>query len=311
MLLDAVEGLNRGVGLRFAFLLTLVTSIAPALFPQSASSLSAAGFVAQAQLAFAERRYADCLEIALAGSDIDGRNSDLHYLAGKAWLALDDNAKKALAEVSSAISSGQFHAIESGEAFLFKAELLIRIRRYGDALSILPSASSALDARYALARARALYGLGLPEKAEAAIQAGSKGHPEDSRFASLFFERELGSVRERTRNLAGFFLRRMNNLALSDPELPLLALPYFESESARRDVITEYRALHKGGATLAALEFGVESPQDAVAEFFSGSGSILFSDLHRLDDLLGPVEARALLDPKLRIFSGQLHTKRA
>jgi hypothetical protein len=102
----------------------------------------------------------------------------------------------------------------------------------------------------------------------------------------------------------------MNSLALSDPELPLLALPYFESESARRDVITEYRALHKGGATLAALEFGVESPQDAVAEFFSGSGSILFSDLHRLDDLLGPVEARALLDPKLRIFSGQLRFDR-
>lgn len=278
---------------------------------RSAQGLAAAGKWAEASALLAE------------AEEADGRDADARYLSALALLKSKDDAAAALGELEVALLSGRFFLYAPADAAALKASLLIRTRRYAEALDLVsPRAGESLAAYGAerrLAAAQALFGLGRREAAFAELSEGARLFPAEPRFARLFFTeatRARGSnaapeppETNAIRDLGDLFLRRLPSLADYDPELRVLAAPLIRDEGARRDSVLAFRSM--GGssaeASLLALEYGIIDDSKCVAELLSRP-SLLRSDLDALRGLIRDAKGMAALEAALSSFSGTLET---
>jgi len=292
----------------------------PAGFETASAEGAASPLVRSAQDFAASGKWNEAASLLAEAEALDGRDSDARYLSALVLLKSKDDAAAALAELDAALLSRQFFLYDSGEALNLKASLLIRMRRFDEALALaapqgrFPAAQVApadYGAERRLAVAASLFGLGKREAAFREIGEGARLFPSEPRFARLFFEESLrdSTVPETDaiRDLGGLFLRRLPGLAELEPELRVLAAPFIADEGERRDSILAFRAM--GGssaqASLRALEYGIIDDSKCVAELFAAS-SILLSDLSSLRGLLRDEKGVAALDEALSGYSGKV-----
>jgi hypothetical protein len=280
--------------------------------------------VRSAQDFAASGRWGEASSLLAEAEALDGRDSDARYLSALALLKSKDDAAAALAELDAALLSGQFFLYDPSEALNLKVSLLIRMRRFEEALALAAPAGRFTAAQTApadygaerrLAVAASLFGLGKREAAFREIGEGARLFPSEPRFARLFFS-EAGRASvvpdsDAIRDLGGLFLRRLPELAELDPGLRVLAAPLVADEAGRRDSILAFRAM--GGsspqASLLALEYGIIDDASCVAELFS-AGVILRSDFSSLRGLLRDPKGLSALDAALSGYSGKLLSDR-
>ena len=242
----------------------------------------------------------------------DPADGDVLYLSALAALKAEDDAASALAYLKSALSVGFFSASTPNEAMILSASLLVRERRYEEALSLLSettSSNGSLDPEYYRIRVLAFLSLNKRNDAMAELAVAASRFPTDPRFARLFFER-AGSIpkSEAEKGLSELFLGRLLILASVDPELTLLAVPFMLDGSDRKSAVEAYRATgeYSARATLLGLEYGIIDDKTAIAEFFSGKNKVLYADLLTLRDLIGGAEGREALKKSLQGFSASI-----
>lgn len=258
--------------------------------------------------------------ILLAQARQSGDNDgDILYLSAIACLKSNDDAASALGFLSIALSSGGFSAYSEREALDLYAALLIRLKRYDEALAALTIRSSGtrgspeLDPEYRRLRALAFLGKGLKVEAAVELLSAVNRFPEDPRFARIFFERyrEAPSTAA-IRSLGELLVRRLPSLISKDSALAILAAPFMLNAAAREDSLRAFRAsgARSTWSTLRCLEYGLLDEVMAVGEFFAISPKIDVEELRFLGNQLRSDEGKKALTRALASFSGHLENDR-
>lgn len=251
-------------------------------------------------------RAAACLDEAAIH---DPGDSDVLYLRAFASVKLSMPFAKALGDLDAALGTDRFLSYSKRDASVLKAELLVRERRWEEALDALgsPGGANAADPAYRLVRARALMGSGDLRGFTREIGEGLRRFPDDVSFARLFIAK-AGKIpsSDAERSLGDTILGRMKRYASADPELPVLAAPLMPGLPARRDAVLAYRA--SGGksskSTLRALEYGIIDETAASSELLSGPGPVALEDLSALLALAGSPSGRTAVLSSLASWSG-------
>jgi hypothetical protein len=251
---------------------------------------------------------ADCLSEA---SLQDPGDADILYLASLASIKRAMPLADSLGKLNAALSTGRFTYYSKSDASLLKAELLVRERRWKEALDALgpPGSESAADPAYRLIRARAFSGMGDKNAYTAELREALRRFPDDPAFARLFLSR-AGSIPSpaEARELGDIILSRLTRYSLVDSELPVLAAPLMASISAKRDAVLAYRATggSSAAATLRALEYGLIDETAASAELLSGLRPLALNDISSLFALAGSPSGRDAVLSALSAWSGEV-----
>ncbi len=241
---------------------------------------------------------------------LDPANSDARYLlavadirAGRAWVEPEG-------ELRTALAGGTFLRYTPDDAARLLAHVLVRTKRYAEALALASRPGLAGDSDALYLRARALRFLGDSEAFLQAVESGLDRFPSDARIP-----RELlafAARTPRTEAVAALVRRveaRLGYYRFLDPEIILLLAPFRSSEEARRDLILEYRAPGRRSprAAVLALDLGILDDDSAVSEFF-GFPSISWEDLRDLRGFLRSGEGAESFSDAASRYSGELGT---
>jgi tetratricopeptide (TPR) repeat protein len=245
----------------------------------------------------------------------DPGDSDVLYLVALAAVKRELPLGEALGSLNAALAADRFSYYTARDASTLKAELLVRERRWKEALDALgsPSSAASVDRSYRRIRARAYAGAGDEEAFAAELREALERFPDDPAFARLFLA-HAGSIpsSETARELGETILSRLTIYAAVDPELPVLAAPLMADIGARRDAVLAFRAA--GGsspaATLRALEYGLIDESAASAELLSGSGPVELGDIRSLLALAGSPAGREAVATALSAWSGEIVSDR-
>jgi hypothetical protein len=248
--------------------------------------------------------------LAEAASQDQG-DADVQYLSALATVKRGKPLPEALGNLNSALASGRFTYYSAKDVGLLKAELLVRERRWQEALDALGriGVDSGADPSYRLIRARAFAGKGDLRTFTAEISGAVARFPDAGAFARLYFQHAgklPGSAAARA--LRDTLLGRLARYAQEDPELPVLAAPLMASIEDQRNAVQSYRA--QGGSsptsTLRALEYGLIDETAAASEFFAGSYPFTLADLSSLYALAGSPAGRDAVLGALKTWKGRL-----
>jgi hypothetical protein len=251
---------------------------------------------------------AACVEAAKAQDPAD---SDILYLDALAEAKRSLPLDPALGSLDAALASGRFTYYSRRDASLLKAEILVRERRWKEALDALgaPGSPTVADPAYRMIRARALAGMGDSRSFAVEIWESLRRFPDDAAFARLFLARAgMAPDSPQSRAVGEAILSRLPSYAAIDPELPVLAAPLMPDIASRRDAVLAFRA--GGGAsaaaTLRALEYGILGEAAAAAELLSGAYPVSIADLSSLMALAGSPAGRGAVGAALSAWSGKL-----
>ena len=114
----------------------------------------------------------------------DPGSSDILYLRALASVRLAKPYAAALGDLNAALAASRFQVYAKREVRILKAELLIRERRWAEALDALggPGGGNAADPAYSLARAKALIGSGADRAFLAEVSEGLRRFPTTAPF---------------------------------------------------------------------------------------------------------------------------------
>ncbi|MGA2545088.1 MAG: hypothetical protein ABSF43_00950 [Rectinemataceae bacterium] len=297
-----------------ALAMALVTSIAEAQDLRDAQG--GAATVARALLEEARQTagvgdWEDASLYLAEAATHDPGDADILYLralaAVKGGLPLDE----ALGNLNGALTTGRFSYYTRHDASTLKAEILVRERRWTEALGALnpPEIDSAVDPVYHLIRARALAGLGDRRAFTAELSYALRRFPDDPAFPRLFLAR-AGTVPDsaEARELGNIILSRLTRYSAVDPELPVLASPLMGDINKKRDAVTAFRVAggSSAAATLRALEYGLIDEASASAELLSSAHPVAYGDLVSLFALAGSPAGRNEVFDALADWSGTI-----
>lgn len=214
----------------------------------------------------------------------------------------------ALGKVDAALAADRFSYYERADALGLKAELLIREKRWKEALDLLGPRSASDERSKRLARAKAYACLGDAASFIAEEREALARFPEESAFARLLLERSrLALDAKGGRELYELVMGRLARYANSDPELPVLASPLMRNQAARDAVLAFRSAGHSSAAaSLRALEYGIIDEKAAAAELLSGAYSPRLADLSELLALAGSPAGRKAVEAALEAWSGAI-----
>ena len=277
----------------------------PSLHPRSAAARAA---VEQAVRALESGDAQGAREAAEEARSLDPVNSDARYLLAVSDLRSGRPTPEAEGELRTALAGGTFLRYSADDAARLLAHILVRTKRYAEALALVSRPGLAGDSDAIHLRIRALRFLGDPDAFLQAVDAGLDRFPSDARIPRelLAFAARTG----RTEPIAARIRRveaRLGYYRFLDSELLLLLAPFRPAEQERRDLILEYRALGRRNprATIMALDLGIVDDTRAVMEFF-GFSSSSWEDLRDLRGLLRIDEGRAAFDSAFAGYSGIL-----
>jgi hypothetical protein len=284
----------------------LGSGIARSLF-EEARSLAESGDWASASPLLAEARAQD------------GGDSDIRFYSALVSRSMGAPLGDSLAELDAALASDRFSEYREDEARLMKAELLVVLRRWQEALSILGGSSPEpdLEGRWMLARAKAFLGSGAESSCAAELERALRRRPDDPAFARFVFSAAASGARalpdsRALRSLVELAMSRVERCAPYDPELPVLAAPFMLDRDAAANAVLAFRA--SGGkspaATLLALEYGLADESSAAAELFSGSYALRSGDFARAHELTRSPAGRAAFADALAAYAGRIETDR-
>jgi tetratricopeptide (TPR) repeat protein len=258
-------------------------------------------------------RWEEALEGLERANDYAGVSSDISYLLAAARLRniyadMRYNRLNVIEALDRAIETNRWEYYDEGAALLMKAEQLIVMRRFSNALSILdqteknvylPGAASSGAGRAAdIAHLRLLAFRGVSAGAgyeavqglarfRSLVLLSMDRYPEDPRPLRVFFEYArnrmpavsgaASELAESDINLLELAMRRLPFLLETEPDLAWLASPLMRDTDAARRLVSSYRAggLSGGeefrpaaGSIAAALNLGLIGDMEAVEELF-------------------------------------------
>ena len=239
----------------------------------------------------------------------DSGDADIMYLRALASIRSSMPLGEALGYLNGALTTGRFTFYTRRDASTLKAEILVRERRWQEALGALspPEIDSAMDPAYHLIRARALAGLGDSAAFTKELLFSLRRFPDESAFARLFLVHAgIIPVSAEARDIGESIRARLPRYVEVDPEMRVLAAPLLGDISARRDAVIAFRA--EGGsspsATLRSLEYGLLDEASASVELLSGPHPVLLKDLVSLFALAGSPAGREEVFKALLNWSG-------
>ena len=241
----------------------------------------------------------------------DPGDADIMYLRALASIRNSMPLDEALGFLNGALATGRFSIYSRRDASTLKAELLVRERRWQEALGALspPEIDSAMDPAFHLIRARALAGLGDSVAFTKELSYSLQRFPDESAFARLFLVHAgMIPVSTEARDIGDSIRARLSRYAEVDPEMLVLAAPLLADINAKRDSVIAYRA--NGGssaaATLRALEYGLLDEASASVELLSGAHPVSLRDLSTLFSLAGSPAGRDEVFKALFNWSGAI-----
>lgn len=245
------------------------------------------------------------------GEAQDPNDSDIRYLSALASVKAGQPLSDALDNLNASLAAGRFYYYSTRDASTLKADLLVRERRWREALDALgaPSAASTVDPSYRLIRARAYAGMRDEAAFIGELSEAMNRFPDDPSFARLFIAR-AGNIpsSSKARELGATVLGRLSSYARVDPELPVLAAPLMPDISSQRDAVLAFRA--SGGsspaATLRALEYGIIDEASAAKELLSSAKAVGLRDLGSLLALAGSPSGKAAVTAAISGWTGQV-----
>jgi len=237
----------------------------------------AAQYVRWIQRALDEKRWDDAAAALNRTEEFAGVSSDISYLHVYIYCNYDKNPflpvrTELIKYLDRAIDTNRWIIYNENNALLFKAELLIALRRYHDALECLDrvseregaAGSAQIRADAAMQRLLALRGMafsGRPEynTAQALSQFRSQvliamdRFPRDSRPLRIFFEYAYNVTKSSAPNAAQLpaqgdisllelALKRLPFLLETDPDLAWMAAPFIRDVEEARRLVGAYRA---------------------------------------------------------------------
>jgi len=239
----------------------------------------------------------------------DPGDADIMYLRALASIRSSMPLDEALGYLNGALSTGRFRYYTRRDASTLKAELLVRERRWQEAIGALspPEIDSAMDPAFHLIRARALAGLGDSAAFTKELTYSLQRFPDESAFARLFLVHAgMIPVSNEARDIGESIRARLPRYAEVDPEMLVLAAPLLADINARRDAVLAYRATggSSSSSTLRALEYGLLDEASASVELLSGTHPVALRDLTSLFALAGSPVGREEVFKALLNWSG-------
>ncbi len=270
---------------------------------QKGDAAIAARYAAWAVAAAEEGRWPEAETALERAADFSDASSDVSYLLALARLKLDRPAGAALAAVRTAIEADRWDRYGREAAALVEASILIRLRRFDEALDVLKGVGNGSERTYLRCRA-----LADGERFRSAIRDALEAYPEDPRFAALMLDRaSLRPSGDGERALVDTVLARLPFLLALDPSLAYRAAPFIRDPEERRRLIGAYRAVSAPAAAALpqALELGLVDGSVAVEELFSAA-TIDVSVVRSVWALLREDAERATFMAAFAAFGGSL-----
>jgi tetratricopeptide (TPR) repeat protein len=242
---------------------------------------------------------------------LDGSDPDLRYLEALCIIKRGSSLNAALASADAALASGGFAEYSGGDARLLKAELLVRLRRWDEALSTVdpPEPGFAVESAYRWIRSRAFAGSGRWASFYDELELALARFPDDPRFARLFLERGYSPIPSgKARALGDIIVSRLPGYSLSDPGIGILALPLMPDLEARRKAVLASRSAGGSGSAsiLAALEYGIIDEKTAMSEILVDGDWLRAADIETLQALCRTDASREALAERLASWAGEL-----
>jgi len=312
-----------------AFLFILMTSLFYAgLYAQSLDRKGDDAEVAQeyvlwAQKAISENRWDEALAALQRAEDFANVSSDVSYLLAVARSHEGQSRIAVLEVLDKAIVTNRWVFYNEILALILKADHLIAMREYADALSVLEKAGDSYGVP--LLRLFALRGMALGNAPDydpiqslarfrSLLLTAMDRYPQTPVPLRIFFEYARNRKPQPSElpsgdlNLLELALRRLKVpfFMEKDPDLAWMAAPFIKNIEEARRLVAAYRAEREKPSAFsipAALNLGLIDDVAAVEEFFSWPAldKNLIVEVHKL---LRGEEGRSLFTQKLLSFSG-------
>ncbi|HUX40996.1 MAG TPA: hypothetical protein VMV83_07520 [Rectinemataceae bacterium] len=280
------------------------TSMVLPVSPQDGATLG--DWIDRAASALSSSDFVLAKAVAEGALEVDGGNSDLHYIVARASYATNGDVEMALNEVEASLASNSFVRYGRDDAIAFESELLIKLRRWNDALSLLETADNLPNADIELYKIRAFLGLGDTKAALGGFESARAFWPQDLRFARLFLQFWKEGPTDASRKIADAIVRSVTDGSFDDPTLTAMAIPFIPDQRDRKSVLMALRAAKGGVASLEALRYGLIDVKTAIDEILPPTNSLVRrSDIEGLASLVGPTGMKELSD-RLAAFSGRV-----
>ncbi|GHV53161.1 hypothetical protein AGMMS49579_11480 [Spirochaetia bacterium] len=296
-------------------LLPILLMLIPAVagWAQTGTGVSTAAaelYTAWAEQAINDGRWPEALAILERGGDFADVSSDISFLLAKARYHENSPSGAVLEALRRGIEAGRWTKYSAAEARLLEAEILIRLRNFTGALTVLSKTPVGVDTE----RLRLLALKGFPDKAEfrRVMAETLDRYPRDPRPVEILFAyASAKNPEENDLDLISLALQRLPYLLEADPHLAYMAAPFIrDTENARR-LVQGYRAFgNPDSASIpVSLNLGLIDDAQAIEELFASFGSpadrVINKDLIlSVWGLLRNREGRDLFKRNLMGFSG-------
>ncbi|OJF76522.1 MAG: hypothetical protein BKP49_06745 [Treponema sp. CETP13] len=267
------------------------------------------------------------LQQAEFGLKYNANSADLWYIQAIALKKLNKPISEILLPLQNALSQNNWLYWNRDAARIMLAEMYLKTGKSKECLELLNTSPELVLREAQYLRAQALYDIGDILTARSIITATATIYPEDSRFALLFFSRELmrpefSLVDAEMANLATTFLKRTDELSFENIDILLYASQftdclYPEDKNASKDLCTrllkEWKA--KGSENWLygtfALKCGLISEQEALDylnPWFTNldKNTIEYKKLEEFALLLNDKDVCEKLRVQLEAFSGTI-----
>lgn len=229
-------------------------------------------YIAWAQTAIVEGRWAEALAALERGADFSEVSSDLAYLLALTRSHENRPRGAVLEAVQHALEIDRWNRYNPALGKALKAEALIRIRRYAEALANLADIPQTINT--ACLKLLALKGLGDGAGFTAFLAEVMHTYPREPRPIQIFFEYAENRVPAGNEGeLMILALKRLPVLLEADRELACRAAPFISDIEEARRIIGAYRAGNTGipASIPPALNLGLIDGHDGVDELFRTS----------------------------------------
>ena len=256
------------------------------------------------------------LERALDFADV---SSDISYLLALSRHRHNRPRETVLHALNLALGTDRWVFYRPDDARLLRAEVLINLRAYSEAIHELARVSrSPEEATLTLRALAAIW----PMQFHSNLRDALDRYPRDPRPVRVFFnflQRQADAGFYPSRDdleLLDLIIRRLPALLPYDPELAWMAAPFFWDLDDARRLITAYRALHtpNPASIPVTLRFGVIDEERAIEELFglnpairAGQGQKISRDISlfaEIWDLLSREETKEMFRRNLSTFTG-------
>ncbi|MHB9292792.1 hypothetical protein Holit_01897 [Hollandina sp. SP2] len=240
--------------------------------PGNGDGAIAERYLAWAQRAMNQGRWAEALAGLERGHDFSDASSDMAYLLALVRFHEGKPLARVLEGVQQALEIQCWHTYTPDAARLLEAEIFIRWRRYGDALNMLARLPPSAERVYL--KLCALQGIGNREAFSQLMVEALNTYPQDPRPSRLFLSfAPHWRPAEVEENLMSLVLKRLPLLLEADEDLAYLAAPFMRDMGEARRLVGAYRGVHRGvaGSIAPALNLGLIDGRTAVDELFVSS----------------------------------------